>query len=114
MTITSKAQSNPAGTQSPEREGPPRRSGFKLLRKLVIYHSILAAVLVVLVMQFPDFVDELPIGGITELVNSGDVKLSQVRDAPRSDDDIKIIQTVFKAAHELDRMATDVAHFLGA
>lgn len=104
MTITSKAQSNPADSQGPERERTPRRSGFKLLRKLIIYHAILAAAVVLMVVQFPDFVDQLPIGGITDLVQSGDVNLSQVRDVPPNDDDIKIIQTVFKAANELDRL----------
>ncbi len=104
MTATSKPQPGPAGTNMPELEKPPRRSGYKLFRKLIIYHTIIAAALVVLVVQFPDFVDQLPIGGINELVESGDIKLGYERDMPPSDGDIKIVHTVIKAAHELDRL----------
>jgi hypothetical protein len=96
--------SSPAEPIAPKLEKAPRQSGFKLLRKLIIYHSVLAAILMLIVVQFPDFIDQLPIGGVTELVSSGDLKLAPQKAVVPVDADIKIVRTVIKAANELDRL----------
>jgi hypothetical protein len=57
-------------------------------------------------MVFPDFITMLPIGGVTELVESGDVTVALESAKSGNDDDIEIVSTVFKAAGQLDRLGT--------
>ena len=45
-----------------------RRTGIRLLRRLVVYHMVLAVCLLAAGMVFPDFARHLPIGGVRELV----------------------------------------------
>ena len=47
---------------------PPASSDYKLLRKVLIYHASLAVLVISLAMIFPGFMDLLPVGGITDLV----------------------------------------------
>lgn len=83
---------------------PPRREGFKLFRKLIVYHFVVAASVVLLVLLFPNFVSQLPVGGVTELVDSGDFTVALENSVPIYSDDIEIVNTVFKAAGQLDRL----------
>jgi hypothetical protein len=48
----------------------------------------------------------LPIGGVTELVESGDLTVALETTKSENSDDIKIVNTVFKAAGQLDRLGT--------
>jgi hypothetical protein len=83
---------------------PSRKAGLKLFRTLFLYHLILAVFLVSVVMVYPDFVSELPIGGVTELEESGDLTVGKVSDIPISSDDLEIVNTVIRATGELDRL----------
>jgi hypothetical protein len=83
---------------------PSKRAGFKLLRKLIIYHAILAAALVVAIMVFPAFTAQLPIGGVTDLVENEEFNETHVEDVPASTQDFEIVSTVIKATSELDRL----------
>ena len=47
-----------------------RRAGVSLLRRLVIYHAVLAASLLLAAVMFPDFTRQLPIGGVKQLVQA--------------------------------------------
>jgi hypothetical protein len=49
-----------------------RHAGVRLLRRLVIYHVFLAGCLLLAVVAFPDFTRQLPIGGVKQLVESGE------------------------------------------
>jgi hypothetical protein len=100
-------------TQEPSNQGemgglgdysPSRRAGLRLFRRLVLYHLTLAVMVLVIVLVFPDFVSQLPIGGVTELVESGDLTVALENEMPVYDDDIEIVSTVFKAAGQLDRL----------
>jgi len=64
---------------------PPRNEGFKLLRKVIIYHVLLAVFTFSLAMIFPGFVDLMPIGGISELEESGDLRVTQVEEVSRGE-----------------------------
>ncbi len=55
----------------PDALSEHRRVGIRLLRRLVVYHVILAACLLVAAVAFPDFTRHLPIGGVRELVAEG-------------------------------------------
>lgn len=104
--MASQSNKKKAGSKRPahEEHRPSRRSGFRLFRKLFFYHLILAVFLVSLVLAFPDFVSELPIGGVTELEEGGELTVSKLEDIPMSSDDIEIVSTVIKATNELDSL----------
>ena len=62
--------------RDPTVEGHPdgwskqRRAGVSLLRRLVVYHASLAVCLLLAAVEFPDFTRQLPIGGVTQLVQA--------------------------------------------
>ena len=45
-------------------------------------------------MFFPEVVEQLPIGGVTELAESGELKVSGVEEAKPSSDDFEIVNTI--------------------
>jgi hypothetical protein len=67
--------------------------------------TVLAIFVISLALVFPDFIAELPIGGVTELAEEGDISVSSV-DAPPSTPaaDLEIVETVLRATSELDRL----------
>lgn len=84
---------------------PPRRSNYRLLWRVLLYHAVLAAFVVALALVFPDFVAELPIGGVTELAEGGDVTVTRVDEPPPMPvEDFEIVESVIRATSELDRL----------
>jgi hypothetical protein len=88
---------------------PPVRSDLKLLRKVFIYHSVLALLLVSLAAIFPGFVDHLPVGGVTDLVERTDSRglPMSMNDLPEVDPpvvDSEIVNTVIRATNQFDRL----------
>ena len=51
----------------PDSRSAHRRVGVRLLWRMVVYHVILAACLLMAAVAFPDFTRHLPIGGVREL-----------------------------------------------
>lgn len=49
-----------------------RRVGVRLLRRLLIYHAVLALCLLMAAVAFPDFTRHLPIGGVKQLAEGGE------------------------------------------
>lgn len=80
-----------------------RRAGFQLLRKSIVYHAVLASIMILLIALVPGATSLLPIGGVTELVQSGDVSAPEVADIPLEDQG-EIVSTVIRATSELDRL----------
>lgn len=60
---------------APEQQA---RFGFRLLSRLLVYHAVLALLVVLLILLFPGVFAELPIGGVSALVEGGDVSVSQL------------------------------------
>jgi hypothetical protein len=83
---------------------PPRHEGLRLLRKMLVYHLVLAVVVVSLAVLFPDFLQEMPIGGVTELASGGDVRVSQVQDYMPPTAEMEIVETFIHATGKLDRL----------
>jgi len=83
---------------------PPARGNYRLLRKVALYHLALAAALITIEAVFPDFVNYLPVGGITELAEGGDRTFADWGpvDAPVSD--IEIVSSVIQATTAFDRL----------
>jgi hypothetical protein len=98
------------GTEPPHQVGQellmaPRRPSYRLLRRVVLYHLVLAVFVVALALVFPDFIAEAPIGGVTELAEGGEVTISGF-DAPppMPAEDFEIVESVIRATSELDRL----------
>ena len=87
MTQKSQEQPNPANVEEFQPILPSRRKGLKLFRRLFVYHSILAVIIVLLVMIFPGFVSQLPVGGVTDLVDAGDLSVAFENAVPIYSDD---------------------------
>jgi hypothetical protein len=64
---------------------PARQAGYRLFRRLALYHLALVAVVTVLFLLFPTLPDYLPIGGVTDLASSGEVRVSRVDGPPVAD-----------------------------
>lgn len=80
-----------------------RSAGFRLLRRLLAYHSALAIALLMLIMVFPTTIDLLPVGGVNELAEGGEVRVSSV-DSSSAAADREIVSTVINATAELDKL----------
>ena len=93
----------------PERaaEGSPgdgsvhRREGVRLLRRLVIYHAVLAVGLLLAAVLFPDFVRHLPIGGVRQLVEGAAAGNQELAMNPAGTENGEIVLTV---TNSLDRL----------
>jgi len=104
--VTEKSQEQPDLTDLVEFKPllPSRRAGFKLFCRLIIYHLMLAVAVMLLVLMFPDFASQLPVGGVTDLVGSGEVTVPFEYTAEGYSDDSEIVNTVVRAAGQLDRL----------
>lgn len=102
--MTSPEQGHASHEMDPGPLVTSRRAGFKLCRKLLLYHAALAVALVLIILLFPGFISQLPIGGVTELVENDEFAAAQVEDIPASSEDFEIVDTVIKATGALDRL----------
>lgn len=70
------------GTNEQLRPGAlqARQAGFRLLRRLLVYHALVALVLMALIAFFPALPSHLPIGGVSELASTAAVRVSRVED----------------------------------
>jgi hypothetical protein len=57
-----------------------REAGWALLKRMILYHLGVAAVIAVLVMVFPSLPRHLPIGGVTELASTADLTVKKVKE----------------------------------
>ena len=108
------SEAPPTSQQSPAAPDPepeaepilrPHEPHYRLLRRVLLYHLMLAAFTVSLVLIFPDFIDSAPIGGVTELAEDGEITVSRVDDPPAmTAQDFEIVETFLRATSELDRL----------
>jgi len=109
VSETPPTQGQPAAKLQPELQPdlqlPRRKPHYRLLRRVLIYHLVLAAFVITLTLVFPGFIAQLPIGGVTELAESGEVTVSQVDADPAvPPGDFEIVETFIRATNELDRL----------
>lgn len=104
MTEDSQQQNDTSPMVDYKSPLPAHRPSPRLFFKLIVYHVLVAIAVVSLVLVFPEFTSQLPIGGVTELVEGGDLTVSQVEDMVPAPNDIEIVNTVIKATSELDRL----------
>ena len=85
---------------------PPRHDGLALLRNVFLYHMGLLIIAISLALIFPNFIDLLPIGGISELAESGDLSVSNIGEAQPPAEDIQIVQTFIQTTSKFDRLGS--------
>ncbi|HEX3123214.1 MAG TPA: hypothetical protein VHQ21_07935 [Rhodanobacteraceae bacterium] len=87
----------------PEGRSERRHEGVRLLRRLVIYHGVLAACLLLAAILFPEFVHHLPIGGVRQLVEGAGAApgAHELTSGPAEPDNTEIVLTV---TNSLDRL----------
>jgi hypothetical protein len=88
----------------PDLQLPRRKANYRLLRRVLVYHLVLAAFVVTLALVFPGFIAQMPIGGVTELAEGGEVTVSQIDAQPATPGDFEIVETFLRATTELDRL----------
>jgi hypothetical protein len=100
------ADERDSGLSPPERAEHQllaRRTGWRLLRRLVIYHVVVAVVVLLISSLFPSFLDELPIGGVSELEVSGELTVGRP-EGFAEDDNLEIVSSLMRATSELDSL----------
>ncbi len=80
MSDSSITKSGPAPHAPPRANAPSRQAGFRLLRRLVVYHVAVAAILGILLALVPAIEDYLPIGGVGDLAAGVGARVAQVDD----------------------------------
>ena len=104
-------QQQPTDTQlDPELypEGPVAlNKDYGLLRKVLIYHVVVAVILMTLGLTVPGFVDFLPVGGVDELVERTNhlglpTNPVNLEDPPVVDSEI--VNTVIRATTQFDKL----------
>jgi hypothetical protein len=103
VTDSTHERLEPEAAEGPEGKAARRRFGMRLLRRLVIYHVILAALLVLAAVLFPAFVAQLPIGGIQALARGGDLTVGTLENAAGGGD-FEIVDSLIQASSQLDRL----------
>jgi len=83
---------------------PPRNEGLSLLRKIFVYHMILAVFAVSIGLVFPGFIEHLPIGGIKDLEGSGELRVSNIDETAPPAEDIQIVQTFIRTTSQFDSL----------
>jgi hypothetical protein len=89
----------------PDSRSEHRRVGVRLLRRLLIYHAILVAGLLLAAAVFPDFARHLPIGGVSKLVEAGELAAGKAELAVNPAE-TGAVDDVPSVSNALDRLGT--------
>ncbi len=103
MSQASKPEGSARSALSPPGCASVRQAGYRLLRKMVLYHLAIAAVLATLISLFPTIPKYLPIGGVTNLASTADVTVSRVAD-PRLAGEDRVRGPAPAPSADLDRL----------
>jgi hypothetical protein len=82
----------------------PGRPSHRLLRRVLVYHAVLAALVVTLALLFPQWFAEAPIGGVNELAEGGEVTITEVDAPAAAPRDLEIVESVIRVTSALDRL----------
>lgn len=99
---------NPEGHRKtallPPGTAAARQTGFRLLKRMVVYHLVVAAALAALISLFPSLPRHLPIGGVSELATGADVRVSKVKESRADDAGSAEAPAAAEPAADLDRL----------
>lgn len=103
MSETRDKEQPAANGRDPAAVVQPRDLGLKLLKRLLIYHAVLAVAIILIAVLLPSFLQELPIGGVSQLEEGGDVTVESVSGA-REEVDTELVDSLLDATSQLDRL----------
>lgn len=103
MSESQQQQDPMAGDPMPGQPDLERSGSYRLLRRVLVYHLSLAVFVLALALVFPGFIEGLPVGGVTELAEGGEVGVSALSDAPPTSADFEIVETFIRTTAQLDR-----------
>lgn len=83
---------------------PATTEGLSLLRKVLIYHLGITALIVLLAVVFPSFLDHMPIGGLDKLAGGTSVDFSDFSHPDDDEYDGEIVSSIIKAGNTFDRL----------
>jgi hypothetical protein len=83
---------------------PGTRRNYRLLGRVFAYHLVLSILVIGATQFFPGFIDTIPVGGVTELAQGGDVTFSQVDEPVDPVEDFVIVETFINATNKLDSL----------
>lgn len=104
MTESQDKAGSPRSEIEPSAYLPPRHEGYSLLRKVLVYHLALAIFFIAVALAFPEFTEQLPIGGIKELAGTGELTVSNVEEFGPPSEDIQIVETFIRTTNRLDSL----------
>ncbi len=103
MTDASKHEEKVRSALLPAGTLAARQTGFRLLKRMVLYHLAVAAVLAILITLFPTLPRHLPIGGVSELATGADVRVTRIKDS-RPAAETNVAAPEAPPATDLDRL----------
>ncbi len=103
MTDASKLQKPAHSSALHACPATARQTGFRLLRRLLLYHFSVATALAILISLFPSIPRHLPIGGVTELATGADVRVTRIKDS-RPTEDAAAQAAEIEPVADLDRL----------
>lgn len=71
---------------------------------MLIYHAFLAVTVIIIAEFFPAFLQELPIGGVSLLKESGDVTVGRIEQSNKDADTDQIVGSILDVTGKLDRL----------
>jgi len=77
---------------------------LRLLWRVLLYHVVLATLIISATLSFPGFIKTIPVGGVTELAQGGGVSFSRASEPVEAANDFVIVETVMAATNQLDRL----------
>jgi hypothetical protein len=84
---------------------PGSQRNYRLLWRVLIYHLVLSSLLIGATLGFPGFIETLPIGGVNQLAEGGELSFSHAEEEPsKPADDFVIVESVIKATNQLDQL----------
>lgn len=104
MTRTPENGDPPAETIDALPIGPERWAGLRLARKLLLYHITLAAVVIATTLIFPNFAEQLPVGGVRVLAETGDATIGFLDQGNADSEEAEIVSSIVRATRGLDRL----------
>ena len=104
MAETTREGKDAEAAAEPVAMRPPRGLGLKLFRRIVLYHVLLAAILIATAVFFPGILAELPIGGVSELAEGGELTVVDAGAVRTGAAEPEIVSSIFRITTELDRL----------
>ena len=104
MAVTPEINNPPSEDQGSSVASKLRKPALKLLWRLLLYHAFLAVSVIIIAELFPAFLEELPIGGVRLLKESGDVTVGTIEQSQKGAGTDEFVGSIMDVTDKLDRL----------